>query len=251
LALELQKSQVKKNLRIKWNQFALSFISGMQLYTVDIPTWIGAFNQGMKDGLHQDKAIEYADNILRTSQGTGHIKDLAALQRKGGAMRAITIFTTYAFVLYNQTLETSRMAKKNPVRAFHRMLWIMAIPAILDQLMRNNPPDLDDEDEAWMWLLKTLGLYAVNAVPAGRFLIGQQDQPSPVTQIPEMVKRSVESIEDAINDEADGRDIAQILRSVGLVLGIGGTYQAAKTIEALDKDDAEPYEYLVGPKRKQ
>jgi hypothetical protein len=96
---------------------SLKAIGGMQFYTVDMPTWVGAYNKALSQDKDEQAAVEYADAIVRTSQASGHTKDLAALQRQKGISQLLTMFTTYTTLLYGLIGQTVGDAKRTPRRS--------------------------------------------------------------------------------------------------------------------------------------
>lgn len=240
-----------------WNKMALTTISGIQTYCVDIPTWIGAFNQGLDDGLSTEDAVQHADHIVRTSQGTGHIKDLSAIQRKKGVMRALTMFSTYSLVLYNMQRESVLNGKKFPISSMSRMLWAIAIPAMLDAALRGQfgPDDDDDEDNWFKWFLRRVGAYSANSVPLvgtgiASWMQGYSYRASPLEAIPDNAKKMFKAVETWLEDgdELDFKTAEALVLGFGTALGISGTTQAGRLLDAMSTDDPTIQDYLIGPR---
>lgn len=257
----MNKLKGKTDLKSRWNRMMMLTISGMQLYSVDIPTWIGAYNLGLKDGLSVEKAIDYADNILTTSQGSGHIKDLSALQRERGLKRALTMFSTWTFIQYNLQRDIVKSAKKFPVDAFAKSVWITLAPAVLAAWMRGNFGPDDEEDETWAgWLAQVFLGYNLGSVPVVGQWIGAVSQGydfsfTPIQRIPDSLEKMLESVSKIFDEdeELDYKDISNIVKGTGYTLGIGGTTTAGRMFDALNKaeeEDVDWWEYITGPSRK-
>lgn len=239
-----------------WNKMALTTISGIQTYSVDIPTWIGAFNQGLDDGLSTEDAVQHADSILRTSQGTGHVKDLSAIQRRKGVMRALTMFSTYSLVLYNMQREAGLAGKKFPISSFSRMMWAVLVPTLMDAALRSDFGPDDDEEETWAeWLAKKTAAYSARSIPLigtgfASYMEGYSYRASPLEAVPVNLKKAGDAVYAWTQDETESNwELAQALvLGLGTTFGIGGTTQASRFIEALDTDDATLQDYLIGPR---
>lgn len=237
-----------------WNKMALTVISGIQTYSVDIPTWIGAFNQALDNGLSTEDAVQHADSVLRTSQGTGHIKDLSAIQRKKGVMRALTMFSTYSLVLYNMERESVLAGKKFPISSFSRMLWAITIPAMMDVLLRGDAPD--DDEETWIgWFSKKNAAYAARAVPLigtgiASWMEGHDYRASPLEAVPINANRALSALDNWLieGEDFDAKTAERLLLGLGTALGVGGTTQAGRLLDALATDDPSLQDYLLGVK---
>lgn len=70
------------------------------------PTWLGAYLKGMDDfNNNEAKAIKYADHIVRTTQPTGAIEDLAKVMRGGAFQKMWTMFMSHFANVHNQTVD--------------------------------------------------------------------------------------------------------------------------------------------------
>lgn len=110
--------------------------------TVDVPTWLGAYEKGMAEfNGDEAKAIATADQAVLSSQGGGQIKDRSAVQRGGPAQMLWTNFYSYFNTTFNLTAESYRKTKfSNPYEAGRfaaDMLLLYTIPAILSMLIRD------------------------------------------------------------------------------------------------------------------
>ena len=161
--------------RVSQVQQAFFYLTGMMDMAIAVPTWLGAYQQGMEelfDG-NEQQAIDHADTVLRTSQGTGAAKDLAAIQRGSEYHRIFTMFYSYFSVLYNlmrkEMLQQRAAGVSNLPRfaASMTMLWFM--PAILGELLVGRGPD---DDEEWPeWVATKLAQYPFQAIIGVRDLM--------------------------------------------------------------------------------
>lgn len=241
---------------------SLKAIGAIQFGTVDMPTWLGAYNKALSKDMDERAAVEYADAIVRTSQASGHTKDLAALQRQKGLPQLLTMFTTYTTLLYGLIGQTVGDGKRNPAKiasAASRLVWLLAVPAVADAFLRQEGPPDDEDDEqakaAW-WGLKTL-MYGIKSTPlvgqiAGSVAEGYSASLSPVenilgTKIPQAVKSAMKAAQE--NEDFEITDARKIVDAVGLTIGMPGTTQVVRVLKALEDDEAEFYDYFVTPKK--
>ncbi|MDD5305365.1 MAG: hypothetical protein PHS14_19885, partial [Elusimicrobia bacterium] len=153
---------------------AAFFTAGLLDMAVAVPTWLGAYERAMKErGGDHDAAAEYADSMVRTTQGAGAVKDLPQVMRKPGMMKLFTFFFSYFSNLGNQFLEQTNQTQaegfgKSLPRLAAFSVFAVALPALLGELAVGRGPD-DEDDESWTaWAAKTLGLYVVAPVPMVR-----------------------------------------------------------------------------------
>lgn len=253
---DLAKRQTRVGrLLAKQQRLSLMLIGGVQLYSVDLPTWIGAFNKAQAEGKADDVAVQYADSILRTSQSAGHIKDLSNLQRRKGPWRALTMFASYVMLLYNLEAETFSAMKqrKNVLGGLSRMMWLISIPALMDALMRGEMPDEDDDPAEWL-ALKNIS-YAMSSIPifgrgVGSLLEGYRPSLSSLDSLGGSAQKFGHEVSRIV--EGEDADLATAKASVqafGSILGIGGTNQLVRILDAIEAgDDAEMYDFLIGYK---
>lgn len=93
---------------------------GKMQRTVDIPTWLGAYEKGLHGLKYQnatdekqrkdieDHAAALADQAVLDSQSGGQIKDLAKVQRGSPAWKLFTNFYSYFSAAYNLNIEAVR-----------------------------------------------------------------------------------------------------------------------------------------------
>lgn len=135
---------------------------------VDYPTWLSAYHKGMADGETLDTSVAMGDRAVRLSQMSGGPKDLAAVQRKDGLMKALTIVYSYFNLLYNRQADLVHSMKtaegvKDYLQAFERTIFLIALPAILAPLMTGHGPE---DDESWgKWAMLKIATYPMMSVP--------------------------------------------------------------------------------------
>lgn len=156
-------------------RFAFKGIAMFDL-AVTLPTWLGAYHQGLDQKMTEQEAIYYADKMVRDTQGAGASKDLSSIQNGNEFLRWMTMFFSYANVLYNAQLglwTDARYGKMTPklfASLMHQLLYLMIIPPLLSALITGNGPD-DDED--WtLWAARNVGFGAFQGLPFLRDVAG-------------------------------------------------------------------------------
>jgi hypothetical protein len=124
---------------------------------VSVPTWLGAYEKAMDDGLTGQLAVDFADSVVIRGQGGGLPRNLSKVQNRKGLIRALTMFYSFFGAYYNlQTNMWKGTSFKNPKQALkyaRNQVWVTIIPALLIDYLFNGGPE-EDEDE-WIWALKT------------------------------------------------------------------------------------------------
>jgi hypothetical protein len=139
------------------NGFAL--MSNVQFYSVDMPTWYGAFFKAQAAGYPEADAVAMADQAVIDAQGGGEIHQLAAMQSGAGTkyaalLRILTNFMSYMITTYNlgvQKVRNARTAGQIAALSLDLIL-LAAVPVagkmLLDALTKG--VGADDEPEEWM-----------------------------------------------------------------------------------------------------
>ncbi len=145
------------------------YMIGFMDATVTIPVWLEAYNMKV-DEVGEQRAIEYADSVIRQTQNVGRAIDLTTAQRGSDFEQILSMFYSYMGTLHNMTyLETQHLMKKGDVARFAAfMLWALIIPGMALSWIRQGGPEEPDpwEDESawWVWAKWatriTLGYYA-------------------------------------------------------------------------------------------
>jgi hypothetical protein len=138
---------------------------------VDYPTWLAAYHHGMDSGETLETSVAMGDRAVRLSQMAAGPKDLAAVQRKDGLMKALTIVYSYFNLLYNRQADLVHSMKtaegvKDYLNAFERTMFLIVIPAVVAPLMTGGGPD---DDESWgKWMALKIATYPLLSVPLVR-----------------------------------------------------------------------------------
>lgn len=162
-------------------QFAFHYI-GLMDRVVAIPTWLAGYNNAIKAGLSEEDAIYAGDKAVRTSQGAGGPKDLAAVQRGTGALgeagKLLTMFYAFLSMQYQRERTLARDVMgldERTVRATPRLLaratLLFLVQPMLTELLRGvaGGDAGPDDDEWWaQWFLRKTLANALGPIPVVR-----------------------------------------------------------------------------------
>lgn len=206
---------------------------------VDYPTWLSAYHKGMADGETIDASVAMGDRAVRLSQMSGGPKDLAAVQRKDGLMKALTIVYSYFNLLYNRQADLVHSMKtaegvKDYLEAFERTIFLIALPAILAPLMTGHGPE---DDESWgKWAALKIATYPMMSVPLLRDVGSSLESGwaySGATPIGDVFKSTTRLAAAATQDELDAEKITMsTMDVVGMGFGLP-TAQPKRTVKYL------------------
>ena len=104
------------------------FIGMMDMY-VSLPTWTGAYEKSIHEGMSETDAIAQADSAVRMTQSSGMIKDLADVQgREDTLFKTFTKFYSYFSAYWNMSRRTTRLRKKGRItklQAMEHFMWLL------------------------------------------------------------------------------------------------------------------------------
>ena len=156
--------------------------------TVDIPTWLGAYEKAVAEGNDDERAVALSDQAVIDAQGDGAVKDLATIQRGGPTQKLFTVFYSFMNTALNLSTNTVMSPKERGKKAADLMA-VLVVPTMLGVLLRNAlvPGDSGD-DKDWKTLLKKLlgeqlgflfGLMVITreVAEAGKAVAGLSDHP--------------------------------------------------------------------------
>lgn len=195
---------------------------------VDLPTWWGAYAKGLQDySGNEIKAAQYADSMVRMSQGSGSTKDLSRVQRGSDLARLATMFYSYFNTFYNLAARRFSDLKRDHspaaiFRAANTALLIWFIPAVLSELVAGRGPGSgDDEDEDVLtWAGMNILQYPWQAVVGLRDIangvFGEFDyQITPAQAAPKSFVKWADSVRKALEEEDAGKLIKPTAEALG------------------------------------
>jgi hypothetical protein len=153
----------------EFKQAAFSVISLMDK-SATYPVWMAAYEKGLfKYAGDDDLAVEFADMIVRTTQGTGMPKDLSSWQRGGEVAKLLTMFYSFWSVYANQMYELGfrrKMGDVNFLEWFRAHAWMTIVPALASFIMYERR--LPTSKEAW----QEVASYRLQGLPIVRIFTG-------------------------------------------------------------------------------
>ncbi|NLX17643.1 MAG: hypothetical protein GXY45_11860 [Ramlibacter sp.] len=229
----------------------------MQLIA-DVPTWWGAYDKAIDQGLSEEQAVRMADQAVIESQGGGQTKDLAAVQRN---WPVATMFYSYFSVTYNLMAESTASTNWRSPASIAGWMGDMAMlavipamgPSLLLMLLKGEGSD-DDDLATWAErLVRWQAGYLMGAVVGLREASGMMagyDYTGPA-----VTRAFVDAgglMKQAQQGELDEGLALSSVRLTGTLLGLPTT-QAIRSYrgwKAWDEGDAPITSLLVGPPAK-
>jgi hypothetical protein len=257
---ELQRElENKASPRAKLAVAGFRALAYFQLYTVDYPTWFGAYRKAQEDGRTPQDAAVYADSILRTSQGSGALSAQSSFQRaRDPWSRAVNGVMTYPTVYFNAMGEAVADLKRQ--KGIRGKLWTMGatlvlmtlIPSILDTLRGNAVPEDEENADALFWLRRIFGTqlqaFGVFGQVAGGVVQGYRPSGTLVASYAAEGQKFYGALAKIWEEGEITTETARKLVKPAFVLGrIPGGSQTDRFLEALEKDSENPLDYLLGP----
>ncbi|MES2531980.1 MAG: hypothetical protein V4636_13160 [Pseudomonadota bacterium] len=139
--------------RRRLTQFGFYMMTRMQR-AVDIPTWLGAYEQALNADPDDARAVAIADQTVIDTQGSGFTKDLSAVQRSG-VLSILSPLYHYLNVQFNLTAESAgrfaRADKSDPMawmRLAGDFLLLYSFPAVLTLLLRDMARGAPEDEES-------------------------------------------------------------------------------------------------------
>lgn len=218
-------------------------------------TWLGAYKKGTTEGMNERDAVAYADQTVRTTQGSGLAKDLSDIQSGGEFKRIFTAFYTFFAAYHNMTVDAVNKSKKLkresglPAATLYgagQFFTLVAAPAILTALALDGGPD--DEEEWWEWASKILAGYGLSSMiwfrDVGAYV--QSDfgySPPPIFRAAETVLQAGTQMRQG---EVDKALVRSTMMSVGYLAHVPSR-QAWRAVESYwDYDGVEAAQNFAG-----
>lgn len=240
-------------------RLSMFYLTQMTQKGVDYPTWLGAYAQGMNELFDGDenKAVAYADSVVRRTQSAGGAKDLAQVQAHGEVARWFTMFYSYFSVLYNVVAERAVEAKRGE-RTIPQLvasaIYLWFLPAVLGALMTGQGPDDDENYAAWaakQTLLMPFSMVVGVRDVASALFSGYDYRMTPIQSAVETIVQGFRAgFKGAAEGEISEYGQKQILYTAGYLTGLP-TAQAWNMLDYLrdyvngEKEGFSLYEFLV------
>lgn len=251
-----------KNTLAQWAYKPMSFI---QIWGVDIPTWLGSYQKnleaGMKQGLTgrelEDFAVSRADRDVIDAQGSGRASDLSALERDKGLVSLGMVFYNFfgtalnLGVMLGDTEKGARWALK--------MAMVFVFQQMIEAMIREAIKSATSEREKDPWAKRALFTSAggIASLPFGMFIglrefsnnvssLAQWEKPKPyqgttgTRPIADIMKAHEKVFAKPIG-LASAKAVTDVIGDVS-GLPSGQLNKLWETIVAVNDDKIEPYE---------
>lgn len=116
---------------------------------VDIPTWLGAYNKGLSEGLSQDDAVALADRLTIEAQGSGRPSDLSGIERMKGWSQIFTTFYTFFNAAYN--IAAVSKSNDSTMRFIWNMTLLLCLQPVVETFVREGlKAAVGGSDDDWL-----------------------------------------------------------------------------------------------------
>ncbi len=214
-----------------------------------LPTWLGAYNRALHEGLAEESAIYAADHAVRNAHGGAGIKDMAAIQRGSEFQKLFTMFYSFWNHFYNRQRDIARRAasilgslregKYEKARedfslVLARSWFYFVVPQLIHAALKPSYRNEEDEEHWAHWAAEELALGMFSGIPvardiAGSVLGGRSYVATPAAQMVVTTLRSAKDLSHLMHDEDVSDTWRQhALQTAGYVFGLP-TGQAAQT----------------------
>ena len=244
---------------------------------VAVPVWNAALKQGMERFANDmDKAVAYADHVVRQTQGSGRDVDLAQIMSGHGGWgqlkKAFTMFYSYFNAQLNLLVKhgvvTHVEARENPSLAAAKMaaklVAIVVVPTVLSEMLMHGAQK--DDETAEQMLTRYSGAfvkYGAGMVPFVRDIVpgiwaqftGDHyfgTKISPLDSAAEGVVKAAKSAADVAKGEGDAKDAKNLIMGAGYLTGVPGKLISDTVMgtQAWLAGEAGPEAILFGPPKK-
>lgn len=203
---------------------------------VSVPVWQAAYREGVAKGVD---AVEYADHIVRQTQGGGRLIDRAPIMRGGALQQLFTMFYSYFNGQLNMVARDAALAKrevaqgevsKAAARLAASAIFVWILPAVVSELTRQAPDDEDDEEKLQRVVRATI-LYPTAMIPLLRdfapFVYDKiagnrafDPRLTPVQGFVSTLSRAATAAGDIGSDDFDEKDFKALMMGVGFTFNL-------------------------------
>ncbi|OZI58705.1 hypothetical protein [Bordetella genomosp. 1] len=213
---------------------------------VSVPLWNAAFKDGMAQFENDNaKAADYADHVVRQTQGSGRDVDLPKIMSGHGGYGQLKRVFTMFYSYFNSQLQMlvragaigRQEAKTNPAMAVarftYRFVLIAVLPAVLTEMF--NPNGGGDDDDDWLKRYgRAIAMYGAGMFPIVRDLASYTWSTfdddyfnfgfkiSPVQSAGEGLVKGTQSLIDIIAGEGDIKDTKNLIMGASYATGMPG-----------------------------
>lgn len=237
--------------------------------------WLAGYEEGQRQFKDHDRAVEYANHVARSTQGSGRDVDTSKIMTRFGPWsKPFTMFYSYfnrqlallvrQGVISRTQWESGSRAKAVGMFASAYMA-IVVIPALINDIATGKcDRAMEGEDDWTRCISKAIAKNMSGYVPLARdfvpYVWGKLDDEepdyglrmTPVTAYYEGIGSGIKSLEDVRIGEADEKDAKSIFMGLSYATGLPGLlmWNVAAGTEATITEDAPASSILFGPPKK-
>jgi hypothetical protein len=221
--------------------------SGAAQHIVDVITWQAAYDEKITEGEDEKESVQYADSIVRQTQGSFAPEDASSFEAKSPFVRLFTQFYSYFNMISNLAITESRNTvaelgwKGGSPRLFYIYMMTFALPSFFSELimsaMRGKIDDDDDGeyiDDILMMFFTGQGRAATALIPGvgqvinsgiGKFTKAPQDDRMSVSPAVGAIEGSVGVGKDLYDVLLDGKELKRahvrdVFTLAGMITGL-------------------------------
>lgn len=253
-----------RNVMIQVGFYAMQKV---QFYTVDVPTWLGAYEAELAKGSTEEDAAYLADRMVARAQSSGLFSDRSSIergsltpnQRQNDFVRLFTALGSYMIAKLNVATEVvGRTDMSSPMSMLNTLVdlvLLFTVEAVLYGLIKGTLPGMgedDGEDEAgWLQFLATqTALSAMSMFPFIRDMAGAFQGFSGGGAYGGVIETIAKPFVGMADGEMSESDLRAIIDGVGLAVpGIPSTAinRILKAEQAKSEGkDVSPIAYIMG-----
>lgn len=243
----------------------------VQFYAVDMPTWLGAYQKGLRTtGNDEAASVQYADRMVARAQASGIFSDRSPIERgtltptirQNDFVRMFTALGSYMFakanVAYERTGKTDFRSPKEVLSYTVDMVLLFTVEAVLYNAIKGTLPGMgggdDDDDKGgpleWAKFLATeTALSVMSTMPFVRDLSSPLQGFSGGGSYGSISETLTKPFLQAAQGEVDKAFVKSMVDSTGMLLHLPAS-QVNRFIDAgwraSEGEDVAPIEYIMG-----
>lgn len=209
-----------------------------------MPTWVGAYNKALHEGMAEQDAVYAADKAVRNAHGGAGAKDLAAVQRGEEYQKLTTMFYSFWNHFYNrqrdigrramQAYDTARegdygQAARDFAMVAARSWFYFVVPQLIHAALKPSPGQQQHEDQSWLsWAAEEVALGMVSGIPIFRDIAasaatGRDYTATPAAQMVNSMFKSYKDLAAATglsDHEVSDKWLKHAVQNAGYVFGL-------------------------------
>jgi hypothetical protein len=223
------------------------------------PIWMAAYKKGQGMFETEEEVIDFADDTVRRTQGSGDTMDLSNVETRSELMRTMTIMYSAMNAIYNIAAEQRLRYKAQGIpgagsittaQLFNNMMWITVIPGLAMGLLAMSDSDDEPEEIAGKLAAEVAG-QAMGLLPWARDVYSltrySSSFPSPITELGHAPIEFVEAVAGGEIDKGFLRATTGLMSAAHIPGGSQFNRTLGYTIDMMDNeiDSFSPWELIV------